>query len=116
MKYYRIIFVFGLWIIIVPFLGVPVLAQKILLIIPGVIFVFMGILMSQEYHRDGSETGISFMDSNPQEKILESFDEPEELIEEDEDFQEEESPLDAKDDEPLEHRNYPLEGEEPRRY
>lgn len=66
MRYYRFIFVLGLWVIIVPFLGVPLLAKKILLIVPGALLLLIGILMSQAHRREEhSETGISYAERKP---------------------------------------------------
>jgi hypothetical protein len=80
MKYYRTVFILGLWVAIVPFLGVPFLAKKILLIMPGLLLVLMGILMSQEYHARGGNPGASFQDSNPAEKVFTPLDREEKEV------------------------------------
>lgn len=64
MKYYRFIFVVGVWTVMVPFLGITMTAKKVLLIIPAVLLMFVGIMMSQEaHHRDN--TGLSYEERNP---------------------------------------------------
>jgi hypothetical protein len=66
MKRYKIIFLIGLWVIVIPFLGVPLLAKKILLVIPGALLILIGILMSQEREQQiDDESGIAYAETMP---------------------------------------------------
>lgn len=90
MNYYRTIFVIGLWVIIIPFLGIPLLAKKILLILPGALLLLIGILLSQEKSKESSDSGISYAETIPKEDhIFTHIDESDASGEEDP-YQEEE--------------------------
>jgi hypothetical protein len=82
MKRYTIIFLIGLWVIVIPFLGVPILAKKILLAIPGAFLILVGILMSQEQEQvSEEESGISYAEAMPQEsRVIEESEEEEEEV------------------------------------
>ena len=66
MKYHRTIFTLGFWVILVPFLGIPLLIKKILLVIAGALLVLLGVLLSQTYTKTAEgETGISYAEKDP---------------------------------------------------
>ncbi len=65
-KYYRIIFVLGVWVAFVPFFGLPLLTKKILLVIPGALLAIIGIIMSQEHHKNDPHSGISYAEREPE--------------------------------------------------
>jgi hypothetical protein len=57
--------------VFVPFLGIPFIAKKILILIPGLFLMFLGIVMSQESHHK-NHTGLSYEEKKPEkQKIFE---------------------------------------------
>ena len=65
MKYYRFIFILGLWFVILPFFAIPLALKHIFIIIPAIFLIGIGIMMSHDKHDDGDKDGLSYEEHNP---------------------------------------------------
>jgi len=67
MKYHRYLIIIGIWVIIVPFLGVSLMWKKIFLIIPAIIlFVMASAIMQSRSKKIEKDSGSAFKDSEYQ--------------------------------------------------
>lgn len=69
-NHHRYLLIIGIWVILVPFFGVPILWKKILLAIPGIILITMAVSIIQTLNKKkkkGSE--YPFKENGPVQKI-----------------------------------------------
>ncbi|MCD8495055.1 MAG: hypothetical protein LRY41_02820 [Candidatus Pacebacteria bacterium] len=66
MKYYKIIFIIGIWVLLIPFFAIPVLLKQIFMVIPGILLMIFGVLMSHLDHLEDNHDGLSYEESIPE--------------------------------------------------
>lgn len=97
MKYYRLITLLGIWLIVVPFFAVPNALTVIFTLVPAFFLLGIGIMMSHADHDEDGQDGLSYEEHNPEDADIE--DDGQEYDQEDNNLEENDDTLfDHEDD------------------